>query len=147
MPFKGTPAGDRMEKATGNQAKEPPRNLHSTSILVLVSAVFKLSRCTQIPRGRVVFRGLGKTKLGPEWFTKDKRGVSSGVELGFMSTTQKRAVAMEYSGVKGGEMGTVIEFGIGAVDMGAQLDTLSQYPGENFACHSFTDALTFACHS
>jgi hypothetical protein len=125
MPFKGTSAGQRLQSA-----HEAPKNRYTTSILVLVSSALKLSRHTKIPKGRTVFRGLGRTRLGPEWFNKDARGVSSGVELGFMSTTQNRAMAMEYSGIKGGELGTIFEFGVGAVDLGAQLDSLSQYPGE-----------------
>jgi ankyrin repeat protein len=126
MPFKGTSAGDRLMK----QSDAAPKNRYTTSILVLVSSVLKLSHHTRIPKGRIVFRGLGRTRLGREWFNKNARGVSSGVELGFMSTTQSRAVAMEYSGFKGGELGTIFEFGVGAVDLGAQLDSLSQYPGE-----------------
>jgi len=125
MPFKGT------SKAQPDSLASAPKNLYTTSVLVLVSSVLKLSRHTRIPEGRTVFRGLGRMRLGSEWFNKDTRGVSSGVELGFMSTTQKRSVAMEYSGFKEGKsLGTIFEFGVGAVDLGAQLDSLSQYPGE-----------------
>ena len=68
-------------------------------------------------------------KLGSEWFNPDERGARSAVELGFMSTTLSRHVALEYSGVKRGDVGTVFEFDVGAVDCGARLDPLSQYPG------------------
>ena len=128
MPFKGTSAGDRVEARNGFAASAP-KNLYTTSILVLVSAVIKISRKTRIPMERTVFRGLGRSHLGPEWFNKDERGVSSGVELGFMSTTQKRSIALNYSGVNSAEVGTIFEFGVGAIDLGAELDSLSQYPG------------------
>jgi hypothetical protein len=106
----------------------PPGNLFPTSIHTLVSAVVKLSRTTTIPPGRNAFRGLGRMKLGSEWFSPDERGARSGVELGFMSTTLSRRVALEYSGVRSG-VGTTLEFLVGAVDCGAQLDSFSQYPG------------------
>jgi hypothetical protein len=110
--------------------QKPPSNLYATSIHTLVSAVLKMSRATKIPPGRKAFRGLGRMKLGSEWFSPDDRGARSGVEVGFMSTTLSRHVAMEYSGVKGG-IGTVLEFQVGAVDCGARLDCLSQYVGAN----------------
>ena len=40
--------------------------------------------------------------LGPEWFQRDARGVRSGVELGFLSTTLDQHVALQYSGVSRG---------------------------------------------
>jgi hypothetical protein len=109
--------------------QKPPDNLYATSIHTLVSAVLKLSRKTAIPRGRKAFRGLGKMKLGSEWFSPDERGARSGVELGFMSTTLSKQVALEYSWVMKGGVGTVLEFEVGAVDCGARLDALSQYQG------------------
>jgi hypothetical protein len=66
--------------------------------------------------------------LEDRWLTKDDRGVRGGVELGFLSTTTKREVALEYSGADK-DRGTVFEIDIGAVDCGAKLDSLSQYPG------------------
>ncbi len=102
---------------------------YPTSILTLVSAVVKISRKTRIPAARKVYRGLGAMKLDDEWFRRDERGLTTGVELGFMSTTVEKGVAMQYSGVARGDVGIVMEFEVGAVDLGARLDTLSQYPG------------------
>jgi hypothetical protein len=116
-----------------------PANLYTTSIHVLVSACLKLSRTTRVPPGRKVFRGLGGMVLGPEWFARDERGVCSGVELGFMSTTTSEDVALEYSGAKGARAGIVLEFDVGAIDCGARLDSLSQYPGPN-QCKSDANA-------
>jgi hypothetical protein len=68
-------------------------NRFPTSIHVLVSAILKLARRTRIPRNRKAYRGLGRMKLGSEWFCPDERGARSGVELGFMSTTLSRCAA------------------------------------------------------
>ena len=106
-----------------------PQNLYSTSIQVLSSATLKLSQLTKIPLGRKVYRGQGKMYLGEEWHKSNERGVRSGVELGFLSTTLDQHIALEYSGVKRGT-GTLLEIEVGAIDCGGQLDTLSQYPGE-----------------
>ena len=158
MPFSGTDAAERLKNRSqklaeltndagsasaelafangGAEVQKPgepnraPANLYSTSIHTLVSASQKLSRKTKIPEGRKVFRGMGRTKLGAEWSKSDARGARSGVELGFMSTTFNRNVALEYSGVKRGTAGTILEIEVGAVDSGARLDPLSQYPGD-----------------
>jgi hypothetical protein len=142
MPFRGTSAHERRntfaafesdtilkDAASVSASKKPLENRCPTSLHVLVSATLKLSRITRIPSERKVFRGLGKMQLGPEWFSPDKRGARAGVELGFMSTTLSRDVALEYSGVKLAGVGTILEFDVGAIDCGAQLGSLSQYPG------------------
>ena len=131
MPFEGTPAGERLKgKNSPNQTElKNPENRYPTSILTLVSAVVKLSRNAGVPPGRKVSRGLGSMKLNDEWFIKNERGLSTGVELGFMSTTLDRSVAMQYSGVEDKEVGSIMVFQVGAVDLGARLDDLSQYPG------------------
>jgi hypothetical protein len=100
----------------------------TTSIHVLVSAVLKLARASRVPPGRVVWRGLGGLVLDHHWFQCDGRGVRGGAELGFLSATSRRSVALEYSGVKQ-KRGVLLELEVGAVDNGARLDMLSQYPG------------------
>jgi hypothetical protein len=104
-------------------------NKYTTSIHTLVSAVVKLSRQTRIPVSRKVYRGLGGLVLDDQWFECDKRGVRGAVELGFLSTTLNRDVALTYSGVKKNR-GVLFEIEIGAVDCGAQINSISQYPGE-----------------
>ena len=151
MPFSGTSAADRKEKselegvsvfenlprmkvslekdndiATG---KDRYPNRYPTSIFGLISACNKMSRITELPPGRRVYRGLGGLTLGEQWFENNSRGVRSGVELAFMSTTENMSVALQYSGVRRGEVGSVFEFDVGAIDCGARLNTLSQYPG------------------
>ncbi len=100
----------------------------TTSIHVLVSAVLKFARTSRVPQGRVVWRGLGGMVLDHRWFQCDNRGVRGGAEFGFLSATSRRSIALAYSGVKQ-KRGVVLELEVGAVDNGARLDMLSQYPG------------------
>jgi hypothetical protein len=123
MPFAGTAAASRRK---GDRPTPP--NLYATSLLVLQSAVLKLAANTPVPATRKVYRGFGRG-LDGEWFEPDRRGVICGVELAFMSTTTSREMALEYSGVRDRGVGSMFEFEVGAVDCGAQLCTLSQYPG------------------
>ena len=79
-----------------------------------------------LPTDRVVYRGMGDWGL-PEAFRKEDRfGVRGGVEFGLMSTTEDLSVATQYAGTKA----TVYKIGVGAVDRGASLQFLSQYPKE-----------------
>ncbi len=123
MPFAGTAAASRKKEICPT-----PLNLYTTSNLVLQSAVLKLAAITPVPVTRKVYRGFGR-KLDSKWFEPNNRGVICGVELAFMSTTKNRDIALDYSGVNFSEVGSMFEFDVGAVDCGAQLDTLSQYPG------------------
>lgn len=66
--------------------------------------------------------------LDDKWFKSDERNTRGGVELGFLSTTLNQSTALEYSGVKKGK-GIVLEIDVGAIDCGADLKNLSQYPG------------------
>ncbi len=52
------------------------------------------------------------------------------MELGFLSRTLNKNVALIYSGVKKNK-GVVFEIDIGSIDCGAQLSDVSQYPGED----------------
>ena len=88
----------------------------------------RYGRRMQLPKDRVVYRGLGDLGLPKEFLEEDRFGVRGGVELGMMSTTQDQRVATQYAGTK---MPTVFKIGVGAVDRGAPIKFLSQYPGEN----------------
>ena len=109
------------ERGKPDEAGKAPANLYTTSIHALVSACQKLARTTKLPASRRAYRGLGRMKLGDEWIQSNERGSRCGVELGFMSTTLDRKVR--------GKAGMVFEFELGAVDIGARLDSLSMYPG------------------
>ena len=73
-------------------------------------------------------RGLGGKVLDEKGFKSNERNTRGGVELGFLSTTLNQSTALEYSGVKKGR-GIVLEIDVGAIDCGADLKELSQYPG------------------
>jgi hypothetical protein len=81
----------------------------------------------KLPDDRVVYRGLGDLALPGEFLEEDAHGVRGGVEFALMSTTLERSVAVQYAGKR---IPTVFEIAVGAVDRGASLRFLSQYPGE-----------------
>jgi hypothetical protein len=79
-----------------------------------------------------VYRGLGGMLLPQKFWDEDKFGCRGGVELGIMSTTTTRPVAIQYSGSwAGGLRPTIFEIEVGQVDRGAPLSWVSQYPGED----------------
>ena len=108
------------------------RNLFATTIHVLVSAVQKIACVMKLPEGLTLYRGLGGTMRLPDCFYRaDASGCRGFAEWGFMSTTSRREVAVLYSGVgEGKPLPTVFEIRAGAVDRGACIRDLSQYPGE-----------------
>jgi ankyrin repeat protein len=107
-------------------------NMFATTIFVLVSAVTKVAKCTRIPEGTLLFRGLGGLMDLPDhFFNADENGCSGFVDWGFMSTTSDRDVALGYSGVKQRRpkaMVMVIE--VSSVDKGADISLFSQYRNE-----------------
>ena len=71
-------------------------NFFSTTIHILVSAVVKLSRNTQIPSGLRLYRGLGKASEMPDsFYEEDSMGRRGYMEWGFMSTTSNESVARQ----------------------------------------------------
>ena len=76
-------------------------NRYETTIFVIVSGISKLSRTTPIPTGRRLYRGLSGMLL-PEAFWRDRegKGFLGGVEMGLMSTTADRDIAIQYSGLE-----------------------------------------------
>jgi ankyrin repeat protein len=122
------------------------KNLFPTTIFVLVSAINKLSRCADIPRGTLLYRGLGGTLEFPDSFTradpKCKTPDALGfLEYGFMSTSADRNVAVQYSGAKEGKpKAGILQIHPNAVDRGADISGFSQYPAEReflFVPYSF----------
>ena len=74
-----------------------------------------------------MYRGLGGMLLPKAFHDKNELGCMGGVERAFMSTTTKREIAVQYSGKK---TPTIFQISIGQIDMGASLNVLSQYAGE-----------------
>ena len=103
-------------------------NRYETTIFCIISGIVKLSRLTEVPEDRRLYRGLGGMLLPDSFWTKAE-GFRGGVERGLMSTTTDRRVAMQYSGADR-QRGTVFEISVGRIDIGADLAWVSQYPGE-----------------
>ena len=66
----------------------------TTTLHVLNSAIIKLSRTMKAFR---VYRGTKGGILPPQFWTPNDMNVRGGIELGFMSTTLTRNVAMDYA--------------------------------------------------
>ena len=108
------------------------KNLFSTTIFVLVSAVVKVSRIMRLTPGMELYRGLGGLAELPESFwVADEFGYRGYMEWGFLSTTSHRDTAIEYSGVgQGYPLPMVLQTTVSSIDRGACIKELSQYPGE-----------------
>jgi hypothetical protein len=107
-------------------------NLFETTIFVLVSAVQKISRKQKIESGKRLYRGLGgKLDLPKQFYDIDANGCAGFCEWGFMSTTEMKSVALNYSGVQDkSPKPTVLVVQVSSVDRGACIKTLSQYQNE-----------------
>ena len=103
-------------------------NYYATTIHAINSCLLKLSKVTA---AAPVYRGVGGGALPKEFLEKNEHNVSAAVDMGFMSTTYERNVAVTYAGTGAA---TVFEMEMGMVDRGAQLDWLSQYPHERECC-------------
>ena len=106
-------------------------NRYTTTLHACNSAIVKLSKLTVATK---VYRGVSGALLPSQFWTRDEYGVRGGVERAFLSTTRDREVALEYAAArsKAGREGSelVFEISMGAVDRGADLSWLSQYPHE-----------------
>lgn len=102
----------------------------ATTIYVLCSAVNKLAKSVKIPNTTLLYRGLGRMAELPDSFrSADDRGRTGYVEWGFLSTTSNKEIAMQYSGVKEGNLkAMVIEFPTTSIDRGGCVEAFSQYP-------------------
>ena len=108
------------------------KNMYTTTIHVLVSAVQKIARVMKLPSGLKLYRGLGGSMDLPDSFYKsDKNGFKGFVEWGFISTTADKQVAIQYSGVmENAPLPIILEMEVEAVDRGACIRDFSQFPQE-----------------
>ena len=74
-------------------------NQFETTLFLVVSGVVKLARVTHVPPARVVYRGLGGMLLPDCFWRAGAGGFRGGVEYGLMSTTPRRDMAVQYSGL------------------------------------------------
>jgi len=115
---------------------ETADNRFPTTIFVLVSAIQKLSRCMNIPAGTLLYRGLGGSmELPDSFFVPSEKCMTPNAlgycEFAFMSTTQDRSVAVQYSGVRDNKpKASIMEIHPNSVDRGADISEFSQYSGE-----------------
>jgi len=101
----------------------------SNVIHVICSGLTKLSTVTSIPEGWNVFWGLGGMRLPSEFWLEDCNGAKGGCERMFLSTTTDMEVAINYLGDK--MLPTIFSIECGAVDKGACISWLSQFPEED----------------
>jgi len=117
-----------------NRALRDPaawRGRYVATIHVLASAVLKLARVHSV---QTVYRGLSGGILPAAFYTPGASGACGGTELGFMSTTTRRSVARDYARASdGGAAPASVVFRLreGAIDRGADVSWLSQFPRES----------------
>ncbi len=108
------------------------KNVFSTTLNVLVSAVQKLSTVTVYNDGLKLYRGTGgDVHLPAHFFNRDPQGCKGMTDWGFFSATTNINVARNYSGApKGRPNPIVFEIQTNCVDRGASVSEFSQYPDE-----------------
>ena len=106
-------------------------NGYTTTIHCINSGLIRLARASPLTQRRV-YRGSQKMRLPRQFAAKDKLGHQCIVEMGFLSTTTKKDVALDYA--SGGAMSMLLVFERGAVNCGASLGALSFYKGEEEIC-------------
>ena len=85
-------------------------NRFATTIHCLVSAVTKISCATKVRDGLLLYRGLGGIRLPDSFYKGGKAGFRCFVEMGFMSTTSSKSVAVQYTGIaKGHSFPTLLQ--------------------------------------
>lgn len=118
-----------LRKQPADLYQELKGNTYTTTIHAIVSGIIKLSKIWILPEDRKLFRGLGGMLLPQVFWVPDQFGCRGGVELGLLSMTTNREIALQYSG-KSDFRPTVFEIDVGQVDRGASVNWLSQYPRE-----------------
>jgi hypothetical protein len=120
---------------------------HARMCVDQVSAVQKIARVMPLKEGLTLYRGLGGPVCLPRGFFKsDQNGCRGFVEWGFMSTTEHKDVAIDYSearkkaggdesalgwtGTGHGSIPMVLVVRVSAVDRGACIRDFSQYMDE-----------------
>ena len=102
-----------------------------TTVHCINSAIIKLARASPL-EPLVVHRGSCGMRLPVQFAAKDDLGRQGDVELGIMSCTANKNVALQYAA--GGKMAMLLCFERGAMDNGAPLSALSFYKGEEEIC-------------
>jgi len=98
-------------------------NKYTTTLHVINSAIVKLGKITAQSK---VYRGISGRTLPKDFMDPARTEPRGGIELGFMSTTHDKEVAVHYAQ----KQGVVFEISMGLIDRGADVSWLSQYPHE-----------------
>jgi len=104
------------------------KGAYVTTLHAVNSGVIKLSRLTP---ASTVYRGVAGGVLPSQFWEPNQHGVMGGVELGFMSTTTTREVALGYMQGSDRTARMLFEIRMGMIDRGADVAFLSQFPAEN----------------
>lgn len=99
-------------------------NTYVTTIHCINSAILKLSRASPLTP-RSAWRGSNKMRLPLEFAAKNHLGRQGIVEMGFLSLTTSRQMALSYS--EGDALSTVLKIARGDLSSGALVAPLSFY--------------------
>jgi hypothetical protein len=111
--------------------KTSPVTDHSNVTHAICSGLTNLSRVSSIPESRKLYRGVAGMKLPECFWKRDAFGAKGGVDRAFLSLTTQKPVAIQYLGKGHEKLPTLFEVECSAVDKGACLSWLSQYPEED----------------
>ena len=87
-----------------------------TTLHAINSGIIKLSKQT---KACTVYRGVAGGVLPDQFWEPNEHGVIGGIEMGFMSTTTERKVALSYTQQQSSEAKMVFEIRMGMIDRGA----------------------------
>ena len=114
-------------------ADSNPSLLHSwqTCISVLYSAVVKLSQL--VKKKGTVYRGVNESirKIDEKFYKAEGDNLAGGIELGFMSTSTDKNVALEYARRGSTTDCTIFSMAFDMTSKGASVQWVSQFPYEN----------------
>eukprot|EP00966_Prymnesium_polylepis_P244327 5650565-Prymnesium_polylepis.1 len=101
-------------------------NRYTTTLHAINSGIVKLSKLT---KATTVYRGVNGV-LPDEFWEPNDDNVMGGVELGFMSTSTEKDVALGYVKQANQPASILLEIRMGMIDRGADVSCLSQFPAE-----------------
>ena len=104
-------------------------NGYATTLVVLESALKKLGAMSPMPKGGLVYRGIGGRSMPVQFKEADKHGVRGGTELAVLSTTTDRDTALKYSKSDGSPWSILMEMEVGGIGRPACISYVSQYQG------------------
>ena len=87
-----------------------------TTLHAINSGILKLSKLT---KAATVYRGVAGGVLPKQFWSPNEHGVMGGIELGFMSTTTDRNVALGYMRQSNKAAKMLFEMRMGMIDRGA----------------------------